>query len=87
MPLNILNAGLRNLKKGRMLPRKPINKGVRAASFLNLGSGDFSDLSNELRRLARIAKLNIHQPVQFFGAAIGLTPQEALYPLKPKKPV
>ncbi len=57
---DILIAWPEKPKNERMLPIRPISNGVQAASFI-LRSGDFSDLSNELKRPARIAVLFIYQ--------------------------
>ena len=70
-----------------MLPTEPTSNGIRAASFIRR-SGNFSDLSNELKRLARIAAfLFITFYYSFGGNSIGLTVYEMLFPLKPKNPV
>jgi len=70
-----------------MLSLKEYNdNGVRAASFIRC-LGDFSDLSNELRRPARIAVLFIFNIYLSNGIFTSLTAYEMLYPLKPKNPI
>ncbi|GEM_PF-3065225 len=84
--LNILIARPEKPKNERMLPKRPISNSVRAASFIPR-SGDFSDLSNELKRPARIAALFIFHNYSSNSIFTSLTAYEMLYPLKPKSPV